>query len=275
VIEGSDKEKNEKWFLEYITVKGPLFAFILSVIFNIYIQVRELLTVEAEELRTDLIYYSILFFMAIFFFLILLLLDFYRKKQVNLKRKNKFRIIEENDEFDIQELADEKATIICKQNLNIQAMEDHLVNFPTFYPLYGKKPKEFQHIGGNPDRVNISSYEEEYDGVKIFLDHPFAQKETDKINDIIWEYRDYSVKKSITTSIIRRPTDYLTILVKLPASEPKPKKMGWYVINLEGGAVGEKNKIYEVKYDKHEKRYCLSHNFKKVKEGYKYAIWWN
>jgi len=270
--EDSDKKIKEISLSKFLIRRGSLIAFILSVVFNFYSQIKEHFTLTDEEFRSSIIRYFVIIVIVALIFFVVLVEEFFHNKKIKLKQKNKFRVLEEEDELDIQELSEKKAKITCKQNLKIQALESQEEYF-TFYPLSGKAPKIFKNIGSGDEPLDISSLKEDYDGVKIKLSHDFAKKETDELI-ISWEYNDYPIINRITTTFIRRPTECLKIIVKLPVNYPKPAKIGCTISNLEKFSIEEKIKIDCSNYNDQEKRWYLNKNFKTVKEGYRYAIWW-
>jgi hypothetical protein len=263
-----EREITTKSLLESLIEKSPLGAVLITVAFNFFLICKEIFGEPKNSVKLSF-YAASVIIGTIIFLIALIILHFYENKT---NKKYIFRIFKEEDEYDIQENKNGKLIVECTQNFKIMAIKENINVFRLFHPIQGFNPIEFEFPDGEPKLLNSEELKKYPDGVEVYFQNRGFMKNKPEVIKVKWTYEKekFPDEKALKAAFIRRPTNHLEISVVLPSGIPKPNKYGWSMYNTE---------IYEVKGGitncrKYGDRFCLYKSFKKTKEGFSYAIWW-
>lgn len=256
--EGLGEEGLER-ALEQLKEKGPLWAVVLSVAFSIAAFIKDFMEGKKEDIVFDFVTIGArtAVFCAIF------VLAF----ALAGRRKRRFKVLEEVNQYELEAQEDGKTKAICRQTLAIQARINDVTRYSADQPLSGGVLASFEA----PMRRLAGDAPKGYTGVGVPLSYPLKRGETEKLL-LRWEYESRQIPDEIKT-ILRVPVDLLKIMVILPPGKPKPTKCGWYQEDIiEPQPVGKGGEIAPQPYG--EDRFSLSKEFQKAVGRLDYVIWW-
>ncbi len=246
---------------------GTLAAIYLAVAFDVIVLINELFG-EPQESAMWRVYAGAAGVGTLVFFIAILSI-YWNENQTT--KKFKFRILEEENHYEIENETECTVKIICKQKLFVKALHDNQTRFRLFLPLEEHTPSGFEFPNGFPKELGKKELEEGIDGVGVFYpNRKFIKGKVEEIA-VTWEYENIPSEKGIMAAIIRRPTSSLKISVSIPTKNQAPKRTGWEMYNLERYSVNGG----KAECTNYGNQYFITKSFKRAKEGFGYTLWWD
>jgi hypothetical protein len=263
----NEKDLSDSLLLKSIKQNGPLGAVFVAVAFDIIMLLNELYG-NPQNPDTWRTYAGAAGIGTLIF---LFVISFNHIFETKTRNNFIFRVLKEENHYEIQHETDCTVKIICMQNLTIKTLHDNQTKFRLFHPLEEYTPSKFEFPNGNPSRLIKQDFTKGIDGVGVYYpNRKFIKGNKEEIT-VIWTYENIPLEKGIMAAIIRRPTSFLRISVSLPAGNSPPQKTGWEMYNLERYAV-RAGKANCKNYGDH---YFITKSFRRTKEGFGYILWWD
>lgn len=253
--------------LKMLKEVGPVAAVFLAVAFNIIVLLNELLG-QSSDPNTWRIYAGAAGAGTLAFIIVLVVIYSYENL---ISKAFNFRVMKEENHYEIERETDRTVKITCKQILVVKALHDTQSKFRLFHPLEEYTPIKFEFPNGLPSKLDLQEIEPNLDGVSVYYPNRKFIKGTSEEIKVSWVYENVPSEKGIMAAIIRRPTAFLKISVSFPAGNRTPQKTGWEMYNLERFPV----KAGKAKCTNCGNQYIIVKSFRKTREGFGYTLWWD